>query len=370
MSWLEHHQTSEVAASAAEAAIRLRDYSEAERKFFEAAEAETRALNSLEDNKVRTRGITAVSAVSLWFKAKAYETAEALAYKMMAAGNLPEFATTDLRALLQSIWTEFSKQEAGVTFLPGQVLVSVKGGQVITGGAPLDLIVEKVQTVQSLFYRTIELVKDMPHRVRGAADRLIQDSCRPWLFQTPPGSYQFAVGIEKPKQLDFFDTTHPQEIAERFLQIVAATTTGDLDRLTAVVPNEEYRNTFLKLSRNLAPTSKGQTFTDLEIKAAGETRGISLGADTRLQINKSLRALQPKKPVQPGVEAMTITGILRGVELDQDWLEITTDAGKVHVGGVQDTIDDVIGPMVNHRVLVSVLQKGSKYTFVDIEKTD
>jgi len=54
-----------------------------------------------------------------------------------------------------------------VNFLPGQVFVSVKGGEVITGGAPLDLIVEKVQTIQAMFYRTIEFIKDMPLRVRG-----------------------------------------------------------------------------------------------------------------------------------------------------------------------------------------------------------
>jgi hypothetical protein len=41
--------------------------------------------------------------------------------------------------------------------LPGQVFFSVKGGDVVTGGAPLDLIVEKVQTIQPIFYRTIEV---------------------------------------------------------------------------------------------------------------------------------------------------------------------------------------------------------------------
>ena len=67
---------------------------------------------------------------------------------------------------------------------------SLKGGEVITGGAPLDLVVEKVQTIQAIFYRTIEFIKDMPLRTRGAPIREIQESCRPWLFQAAPGSYQ------------------------------------------------------------------------------------------------------------------------------------------------------------------------------------
>ena len=54
------------------------------------------------------------------------------------------------------------RERAGIEFAPGQVLISVKGGDVIEGGAPLDLIVEKVQTVQSLFYRTAEFLVELP----------------------------------------------------------------------------------------------------------------------------------------------------------------------------------------------------------------
>lgn len=61
--------------------------------------------------------------------------------------------------------------------------MSVKGGEVVAGGAPMDLVIEKVQTIQSMFYRTIELIKDMPLRSRGASTSDIQESYRPWLFQ-------------------------------------------------------------------------------------------------------------------------------------------------------------------------------------------
>lgn len=80
-----------------------------------------------------------------------------LAYAVLADPEMPDFARVDLRNLLQAIWTVSSKKAANVSFLPGQVFVSVKGGDVVTGGAPLNLIVEKVQTIQAMFYRTIEV---------------------------------------------------------------------------------------------------------------------------------------------------------------------------------------------------------------------
>jgi hypothetical protein len=66
--------------------------------------------------------------------------------------------------LLQAIWNEQAQKEAGVSFVSGQVVVSVKGGQVVTGGAPLDLILGKVHIVENLFYRTAEFLKSVPLR--------------------------------------------------------------------------------------------------------------------------------------------------------------------------------------------------------------
>src|SRR5580698_3694169 len=158
MSWKEFHNASEIAAIEAAQALREGNTVRATELYSKAAENEQRALSVVDESKARTRGITAISAVSLWFKAASYERAEQLAHSMLADSALPGFARADLRNLVQAIWTESSKKAAKVNFLPGQVFVSVKGGEVITGGAPLDLIVEKVQTIQAMFYRTIEFI--------------------------------------------------------------------------------------------------------------------------------------------------------------------------------------------------------------------
>jgi hypothetical protein len=134
MTWIEFHTASETAAIQAEEAFRGGDAVNAKRLYETAAESEQRALAAVDSAKARTRGITAVSAVALWYKAADFERAEQLAYSMLADPLIPDFARVELRGLVQAIWTEVSKQAANVSFLPGQVLVSVKGGDVITGG--------------------------------------------------------------------------------------------------------------------------------------------------------------------------------------------------------------------------------------------
>lgn len=367
MTWADIHQRSEALASEAFLALRSGRVQEAAELYSHAAAAEEAALRELDKTKPRTLGITAVSAVSLWFKAKDYKRAEQLAFAMLGSDSLPEFAVSELRLIVQTIWTEKSKQEAGVTFLPGQVVVSVKGGTVVTGGAPLDLIVDKVQTIQSLFYRTIEFLKDIPHRARGGPLREIQESCRPWLFQAPPGSYQFSVAIQEPAQKDFFrNEIKPEQVALHFMGIIKATANDQQQVLAELVPDQKYRSTFLKLTRNLAPT--GKTFESMEIKSEGETRGVLLVPESRPLINKALRVQVTVDALRDEEKETVINGTLRAVHLDKDWLDVSVDGQSVHVEGLKDTIDDVIGPMVNRQVIVHALKDTkNKLKFVDIE---
>lgn len=371
MSWALFHTESERFAIDAQMAVRAGDLDRANELYREAAIAERKALDQLDESKLRTRGITAVSAVSLWFKAGEYTAAEQLAHLMLADPLQPEFSREELRNLVQAIWTESSKRKASVAFVPGQVMVSVKGGEVVTGGAPLDLIVDKVQTIQSMFYRTIEYLQGVSHRRAGPPSKELQESCRPWLFQSAPGSYQFSVAIQKPKQHDFFkEDVEPNRIAQHFLEIVSASTYEDGAALENLVSDKDYRATFLKLARNLAPT--GKTFDRIELRGSGEVKPVCLDTETRSSINLQLRQVRPPSLIEES-NPEELRGTLRAVHLDKDWLDIVVNGVSHHVEGLQDAVDDVIGPMVNRSVLVRIIRskaKAKKLKFVDIELAD
>ncbi len=370
MTWIESHMASEKSAMEAEKTFRAGDAANARLLYELAAEAEERALAAVDSAKVRTRGITAVSAVALWFKAAVFQRAELLAYSMLADPLLPDFAKLELRTLVQAIWTEASKQSANVSFLPGQVLVSVKGGEVITGGAPLDLIVQKVQTIQAMFYRTIEFIRDMPLRQRGQPILDIQESCRPWLFQEAPGSYQFSVAIQEPSQRNFFrEDMRPDLVALQFLQILQAASNQDQTQLEAAVPKADYRNVFLKLSRNLAPT--GKSFDSIAFQTATGEGLIALTPDARATINQALKRTRPDTLVALSGNDEELNGILRAVDLDKDFLDVAVADRAFHVVGLGDAMDDIIGPMVNKMVKVHVNRRGTdQLRFRDIELVD
>ena len=68
---------------------------------------------------------------------------------------------------------------------------------------------------------------------------------------------------------------------------------------------------------------------------------------------------------------LTLRGVLRAVHLEKDWLEVYVNDAPVRISGVGETVDDVIGPMVNHSVMVYVSNDGKgTFSFRDIELED
>jgi hypothetical protein len=134
------------------------------------------------------------------------------------------------------------------------------------------------------------------------------------------------------------------------------------------VADENYRSTFLKLARNLAPT--GTTFDRIELRAAGEMRPVFLGVEARGNINQQLRKKQTIPETNEQVHEV-LRGTLRAVHLDKDWLDVMVEGVPMHIEGLQDTVDDVIGPMVNRSVIVRAIRVSEKrLKFVDIELAD
>jgi superfamily II DNA or RNA helicase len=102
VSWNEHHSRSEKLAIEAEMATRAGDGKRAKELYVQAATEELAALEFLSTDKGRTRGITAVSVVSLFYKGQDYSSAERLAQDYLGY-QLPKFAETQLSDLLDRI---------------------------------------------------------------------------------------------------------------------------------------------------------------------------------------------------------------------------------------------------------------------------
>jgi hypothetical protein len=194
---------------------------------------------------------------------------------------------------------------------------------------------------------------------------------RPWLFQTAAGSYQFAVAVQEARQPDLFRAGGPTsaDVADRFLSILRASAEDPEEALPHVVPNDSYRATFLKLTRNLAPT--GKTFDQLEVRASDEVRPITLLPTTRRAIGEAVRKTTQQRSDTANLPEETLRGVLRAVHLDDDWLEVTVEGQPVKIVAVGEAVDDVIGPMVNRPVVLRTARDTrGRRLFRDIEREE
>ncbi len=372
MSWLMHHSQSEKLASEAEMEVRKGNFSAALVLYRQSAEAELKAIDDLDQAKVRTLSVTVVSAASLFFKSGDFAQSQIVAHRWLGQGVLLPFAVEQLHQLLQKIWSEEALRKASINFTRGEVFVSVSGGEVVYGGAPLDLIHRKVDEVRNIFYRTIEFLLQVPLRTKGGPSLELQQQCRPWLFHAPAGSYQFAVRVQRPQQLQLpeFSDALPQieEVTDKFLEIVGAAASDPLGEMVEVVPDEGYRQTFLKLTRNLAPAPDGSAFSQLEIRAASglDQKPINFHSSSRQSLTQAITP-QVVKASRASQSPERLVGVLRGLHLDKDWIEILVSGEPQRITGVKEVIDDVIGPMVNQRVIVDAIVSNGKYQFRDIQ---
>ena len=361
MTWLDHHRRSEQYASEAEIFAHSGEEVTAQLTYEKAANAERMALAALGDDKPRTYGITAVSAVALYLKAAKWSDARFLAYRCLGSGLLPEFAWQQMQDLLDSI----KLQEVGIDG-NAQMLVSARGGTIVTGGAPWDVVLPQMQRVVSLFQRTAEYIQKIPHRKRGLPSKLIQDSYKPWIFQAEPGSYQFAVCLQQTRQLSMLEhDISSDQIVDQLFNILDVCVSSPSERMSDIVSNDDYARTFLKLTRDLAPTEKA-SFSYLDVQAPAADHLITLSSAVRFNISKALLGRQQHVP---NTTEEVVHGVLRALHLNQDWIEVVTEKERenLRILGAGDEVDDRIGPMVNQPVLVRVARAGEKRTFIDIE---
>ena len=371
MSWKKHHRESALLATRAEEELHRNDPRAAQVLYARAAAAEEQAVAALDTNKERTLGISVVSTAALYYKSRDLSKAQAVAYRWLGQANLPEFAVNQLRTLLETIWSEECQESLGVKLAPQRILVSAQGADVLRGGARLDLIAPTMQRVLALLRRTAELLSDEPFRVRGPQSKSFKQSFQPWVLQTAPGSYQFAVALrEVPRNegvsgaVSFQSTVVDQSVAI----LTAAAGEAGVD-LREAVPDRAYRGAMLTLARDLSPT--GRTHERLVLTSTGAAvneHSITLDPGTRNTFESALRRHKGRGAEDDELmDRGSLVGALRVVDLNGHWLELTEGGRTVRVSGVPRRAYGRVGRLLDKRVIVHTLRDGNQHRFLRIE---
>ena len=141
----------------------------------------------------------------------------------------------------------------------------------------------------------------------------------------------------------------------------------------SVIPREDYRECFIKQTRNLAPT--GKTFDRLSLRSIGQedVPPIVLSPRSRTTLAETLQSTTGLTPGEDELRKEQIVGVLRALHLDRDWLEVAEEKTGEHIRVYQtgSVIDDLVGPMVNHKVVIEVrVHADGKRIFKDIQSEE
>jgi len=371
------HREAERLAAEAEALTRQGDRSAAQHTYAAAAAQERQALALVPPEKPRSRTILAVSLASLLYKASRLEEAESLIYALLSDANLLPFGRVQLKELLQVVFDEQSLPK-GYRYSKEELIVTLRGAQIGSGTAPLDLVLQKGADLKSYTVRAAEFRGNFPFRRRGAPPAAVSEALLARATQPVASSYRFAIRFVEPAQLDLLQPPRikAEEVSDTifsFFRLVTAGTQDSVERLRQLVPDDDYRKAMLKLARNVVPTETG--LSEIEItRSRGTARGgaalerFALRRDSKFALNAAIEFERPKPKSKP----RSYVGVLRALHLDKRWLEIQTkDGGVIHWTTPADVLDDVVGPMVNRLVRIRghVDVKGGKDHFCldDIE---
>jgi hypothetical protein len=373
-----HRRSAHFAAEAA-ALVRTGDLRLAQGLYAEAAALEGQAFAAIPVDKTRTRGILAVSHVALLYKSRHLDAAEQSIYLYLSDSSISPASHTAIKEMLEVVWDEqvLARQDREYT---GQELqFAMRGGAIGIGTAPVGVATHTLAAADHLIYRTMEFKGGLALRRHGPPPPKFVELLQARATQPSVGSYRFSVRLIEPPQRELFprdeQSNTPASVAAFIVELVNAITAASDVQLETLVPDQPYRSVLLKLVRNLVPAP--EVARELEIKHLSDGQptatALMLADPARHAISRAIRVASPPRIDEADEPETSLTGTLRALDLDKNRLEIVTDElRRQPCDTPDDFLDDIVGPLVNKRVVVRGRWKNRRgkrqFSAIDIER--
>lgn len=334
--------------------------------YARAARLEIDAYHSIPAERVRTRGIVAVSAVSLLRKAGILAEAARNAHLFLADESLAEGSRGELERLLDDIRNEQRFDQQGRVLGPDRFEWILRGPSIGHGIATLETVLLKGEQIGHLAVRVYEYLAQVPLRTKGPADPAVRDGLDVVVSQPAAGSFRFNVQFSTPShQMGMFEDQtpiDPERLGNTFGDILSRASSLRPESLNDVVSDEGYRDAFFKLVRNLVPD--GRHVSEIEVVGGTPNRPSKtlLTPPVRSEITKHLES--GRMPVQrPNVEVDE----LRGLNLNEGWI-LLGRPGHERRCYVEEGVllEDVVEGFVNRRVKVTGHWRGKRFYIDDL----
>jgi hypothetical protein len=307
----DSHRRAEALMGEADRAEAGGDLETAKRSYIEAGRAEAQAFREIALDRLRTRGVVAVSSVALFRKGGDVASAIRQAHGLLSEEALTPESRVEIETMLDEMRTEAI---AALSPISDGHLWALRGGRVGFGVARMDTVTLKIEQIQRFMWRLFEMLagrhfrttESVPEDVRAAVDLLVG--------QPVAGSFAFNVRVgEYQLTLDGGGSPTVQELNDSVGAILRAAGDEDPGPMEALVPDRQYRDFLLAMIRNMSPD--GREVAEIAVQKLGAAEPPAmLTPVTRAAIRRRLAHKRPRRAEPQEVE---LRDVLRVIDLNQ-----------------------------------------------------
>ena len=271
--------------------------------FEEALELELAAIAELREPVEPTNSVLHRSAGWMAVHCGKFRQAEQLASRALG-GEPPEAIAEELRGLWEQTSFRRHLDFHGVALGQAEIQLNLVGRTVSNGVVLLSDLLPRMNNIQTLIYRTVQRMHDLPYRPSIPND--IREGYH--AFASTPRNGRFAVSLRlghPVTQLPLPGFTGPSDIISEFFDLVEIANRDDHAEIERRIPDPSYQRNFLGLARGLAPDGDRIRQVGFAATANGNTRSVAMTRPA------SQIMLAGPESAHQNAETLRVSGMLR-----------------------------------------------------------
>jgi hypothetical protein len=222
--------------------------------YLKAYEYEKQAyiLYSSASSDEPVRSALLISAAQMALKAELFREAEKMTALGLAGDPSDEDAET-LRNLSQSVHFLKHISSYNVAINPHELVLSLAGNQVGKDKVKGHELLERIDTISKLAYRTADRLRQKPFNEKGKPTKTEFAEFESYLSVTPSPVFAVNIGFGMAGKGTFPTLDSQPFLIEDLLSNIALVNQDKITDLQKSIPDEAYRNNFIALTKKLSP---------------------------------------------------------------------------------------------------------------------
>lgn len=202
-----------------------------------------------------TRTILLKSAAHLAVDAGEIRLAERLIGTALA-GDPPEELVEELRSAFEEIGFHRHLDLRGVELQHNDLQMVMVGDAIAPGMVASDQFIKRVESFQSLIYRTSECDQGIEYRERGDPKQEIEKPLQMYVSVPRAASFAVSLKVASQKGQAEFSFAESSVVVDHLMTRLGMFERAEYEALSKEIPKKEYFDNFVRLATELAPDGK------------------------------------------------------------------------------------------------------------------